>query len=217
MRSFDAVKLVLDHAPKDLTPIQRLVLIQIAHRQPNCYPSIDQLAADIGIRQSATITKATKELEARDLIIIKRRKKKTNIYELNVLTLRGIIPMSNKDIGETIPMFDDVLNHGETSIFTPHATPVKQTSNKQDNKEAFERFWEVYPRHDSKSKAEQVFAEALLKVASEEVLITASRTFREVMRDTPVKFVPLASTWLRDERWLDEVTVGDDWDLDVYR
>lgn len=209
MRSFDAVKLVLDHAPKDLTPIQRLVLIQIAHRQPNCIASVPKLAADIGIRQPKTISRATKELADRGLITVTRRYMNSNQYDLNV---RAFDAFKVSDAGAS--------NIELKSAFTPsvgHATPVKQTSNKQDNKEAFERFWEVYPRHDSKSKAEQVFSEALLKVASEEILIAASRTFREAMRDTPVKFVPLASTWLRDERWLDDLSVGDDWDLDVYR
>lgn len=209
MRSFDAVKLVLDHAPKDLTPIQRLVLIQIAHRQPNCIASVPKLAADIGIRQPKTISRATRELADRGLITVTRRYMNSNQYDLNV---RAFDALKANDAGAP--------NIELKSALTPsvgRATPVKQTSNKQDNKASFQRFWDVYPRHDSRSKAEDAFSGALLKVASDEVLITAARAFRDAVRDTPVRFVPLAVTWLRDERWLDDFNGGDDWDLDVYR
>lgn len=206
MRSFDAVKLVLDHAPKDLTPIQRLVLIQIAHRQPNCIASVPKLAADIGIRQPKTISRATKELADRGLITVTRRYMNSNQYDLNVRAFDAL--KANGAGAQNIELKGALTPSGG------RATPVKQTIYKQDNKELFESFWEVYPRHDARSKAEDVFAEALLKVASVEVLITAARAFREVMRDTPAKFVPLAATWLRDERWLDDLGVDDgDWML----
>ena len=209
MRSFDAVKLVLDHAPKDLTPIQRLVLIQIAHRQPNCIASVPTLAAEIGVKQPKTVTRATRQLADLGLITVSRRYANSNSYVLNEMAFDAFKALN-------IPMFDAKLKGGLTPS-VGRATPVKQTSNKQDNKASFQRFWDVYPRHDSRSKAGDAFSGALLKVASDEVLISAARAFRDAVRDTPVRFVPLASTWLRDERWLDDFNGGDDWDLDVYR
>ena len=124
MRSFDAVKLVLDHAPKDLTPIQRLVLIQIAHRQPNCIASVPTLAAEIGVKQPKTVTKATRQLADLGLITVSRRYANSNSYVLNDRAFDAFKALN-------IPMFDAKLKGGLTPL-TRHATPVKQTYNKQD-------------------------------------------------------------------------------------
>lgn len=190
MRSFDAVKLVLDHAPKDLTPIQRLVLIQIAHRQPKCFPSIEQLAAEIGVKQSATVTRATKELEAKGLIKITRRFKKTNEYKLLAVNIRQTIPMSD-DVKEP---FDEVLY--------PYATHIKQTINKQDNKDPFLLFLANFPnRKVSDSRVLKAWKRALLKDTSDELLIAASQTNREMLEP---------DAWLNFEKWREFEPV-DDW------
>lgn len=192
MRSFNAVKLVLNNAPKDLTPIQRLVLIQIAHRQPNCFPSIEQLAAEIGVKQPATVTRATKELEARGLIRIERRFKSTNKYVLEVDNLRQTIPLSDVDIRQTIPMSDEPNNTFDEVLY-PRATHIKQTINKQDNKEGFFVFLESFPSMTVPvDRVERAWSRALLKDASVEVLIAASRANRE-------KIEP--DLWLNLEKW----------------
>jgi DNA-binding MarR family transcriptional regulator len=121
MRSFDAVKMVLDKAPKDLTPIQRLVLIQIAHKQPKCYATVGTLADDCGIRQEKTVSKAVKVLESKGLIAVNRRRYSSNEYVL----------LGRLMVGREIP---DQLGRLTPSP-DPHATPVKQTLNKHLNKE----------------------------------------------------------------------------------
>lgn len=121
MRSFDAVKMVLDKAPKDLTPIQRLVLIQIAHKQPKCYATVGTLADDCGIRQEKTVSKAVKVLESKGLIAVNRRRYSSNEY----------VVLGRLMVGREIP---DQLGRLTPSP-DPHATPVKQTLNKHINKE----------------------------------------------------------------------------------
>ena len=113
--------MVLDKAPKDLTPIQRLVLIQIAHKQPKCYATIGTLADDCGIRQEKTVSKAVKVLESKGLIAVNRRRYSSNEYVL----------LGRLMVGREIP---DQLGRLTPSP-DPHATPVKQTLNKHINKE----------------------------------------------------------------------------------
>jgi len=186
VRSFDAVKLVLDHAPKNLTPIQRLVLIQIAHRQPNCIASVPKLAADIGIRQPKTISRATKELADRGLITVTRRYMNSNQYDLNV---RAFDALKANDAGA-----QDIELKGALTPSVGRATPVKQTINKQVNKKGFFEFLECFPdRTVSDDLVYRAWLKALRKVASEDVLITAARANREMLEP---------NAWLNFEKWV---------------
>ena len=179
MRSFDAVKMVLDKAPKDLTPIQRLVLIQIAHKQPKCYATVGTLADDCGIRQKKTVSKAVKVLESKGLIAVNRRRYSSNEYVL----------LGRLMVGREIPAQLGRL----TPSPDPHATPVKQTLNKQENKKAFFQFLSNFP--DSNIREDVVYkawSRALLKDASEDLLVTASRANREMLEP---------DAWLNFEKW----------------
>jgi len=81
---FEAVKHVLDHAPKDLTLVQRLVLIQIASHYPNPWLEQKTIAAEIGIRRVDTVYKAIKVLEKRKLLVVSRQgMMKANKYRLD--------------------------------------------------------------------------------------------------------------------------------------
>jgi MarR family len=198
MRSFDAVKLVLDKAPKDLTPVQRLVLIQIAHKQPKCFATVKELGREIGISQEKTVSKAIKVLESKQLITVTRRAYSSSWYVLD----SGFVQ------GREIP---DVVRH-EIPAVVRHATPVKQTYNKQYNKQDFERFWSLYPRKESRVKAEQAFS-MLTPNLSIDALLSATQTYRDSVAGRELKFVKLACNWLEQECWLDQVEVEsvDDW------
>jgi len=196
MRSFDAVKLVLDKAPKDLTIVQRVVFVQIAHKQPNCFATVKELGRECGISQEKTVSKAVKVLESRGLILVIRRAYSSNRYLVHPAFVEG----------REIP----VLDRHDTPVVYLHDTPVKQTYNKQLNKELFEEFWDSYPRKEGRKKAEGIFA----KLAPNDVslVLAASRTYRESVGSRELRFVKLASTWLEQECWLDQVVVeSDDW------
>lgn len=195
MRSFDAVKLVLDKAPKDLTAVQRLVLIQIAHKQPKCYATVKELGREIGVSQEKTVSKAVKVLEARSLIVVKRRAYSSSWYSLHSAFIQG----------REIPTLDPAL----LPAVSPHATPDKQTYNKQYNKQMFEEFWAIYPRKEGRMKSEQVFIKLAPNFSVEQVL-AATRTYRDSVTGRDLKFVKLASTWLEQECWLDDVSSNDD-------
>jgi len=81
---FEAVQHVLDHAPKDLSLAQRLVLIQIASHYPNPWLEQKSIAAEIGIRRIDTVYKAIKVLEKRKLLVVFRQgMMKANKYRLH--------------------------------------------------------------------------------------------------------------------------------------
>ena len=132
--SFEAVKLVLDKAPKDLTLVQRLVLIQIAHHYPTPHLSQKTLAAEIGIRRVDTVYKAIKVLVARGCLIVERQgQMKANKYVLNY----GFI-----DTVQTA-----ILTTRQTGNHDTRQTAIKQTNIKKINKEAFFDFLKSFPKN----------------------------------------------------------------------
>jgi len=164
--SFEAVKFVLDHAPKDLSITQRAVLTQIAHHYPNPHISHQALAAEIGIKRRDTVIRCIKVLVERNLVVSKRQgHMRANKYELNIgLTVHG----------ETVHMMPRETVHN-----VPRETVHKQTSLKKENKEMFFIFLENFPNMTvDEARVFRAYNNALTKVASDDVLFTASRTNR---------------------------------------
>ena len=178
--SFEAVKLVLDHAPKDLTLVQRLVLIQIAHHYPNPHLSQKTLAAEIGVRREDTINRSISVLVERGLLIKSRQGvMRANKYELNYAS-----PL----YGQTA-----VMTTRQTVVHLYGQTVVKQTNNKKENKEAFFDFLKSFPNATvDEDVVYRAWSRALLKNASEDLLVTASRANREMLEP---------DAWLNFEKW----------------
>ena len=178
--SFEAVKFVIDHAPKDLTLAQRLVLIQIAHHYPNPHISHQALAAEIGIKRRDTVISCIKVLVERELLISKRQgHMRANKYELNIgLTVHG----------ETVHMMPRQTVHN-----VPRQTVHKQTTLKKENK-AFFDFLSNFPNMTvSESKVQRAWTRAIReKNASEDLLVTASQANREMLEP---------DAWLNFEKW----------------
>jgi hypothetical protein len=203
MNNFECVDLVIRHAPKDLTAIQRLVLIQIAFHQPKSYQRVSTLAAEIGISQEETVRKAIKVLSERGLISVQYRKGHTSIYKVLV---SNSTPVRQGYSGQT----GGQSTH-ETGGESTRQTGVKQIKKQTIlTKEDFESFWNLYPRKESRKRAEQAF-NMLTPNVSIDALLTATRTYRDSVQDKDLQYVALACNWLEQERWLDQVAVSDDY------
>ena len=178
--SFEAVKLVLDKAPKDLTHIQRLVLIQIAHHYPTPHLSQKTLAAEIGIKREDTVNRAIAVLVQRDLLIKTRQGvMRANKYELNYAS-----PLYAQTV---------VMTTRQTVYHLYGQTVVKQTINKKENKERFFDFLGNFPNMTvDEAKVYRAWTKALLKDASEDLLVTASQANREMLEP---------DAWLNFEKW----------------
>jgi hypothetical protein len=177
--SFEAVKFVIDHAPKDLTAAQRLVLIQIAHHYPNPHISHQALATEIGIKRRDTVIRCIKVLVERELLISKRQgHMRANKYELNIgLTVHA----------ETVHMMPRQTVHN-----VPRQTVHKQTSLKKENK-AFFDFLSNFPDMTvDEAKVLRAWDKALTKGTSEGLLVAASQTNREMLEP---------DAWLNFEKW----------------
>ena len=189
--SFEAVKLVLDKAPKDLTLVQRLVLIQIAHHYPTPHLSQKTLAAEIGAKRVDTVNRAVQALVKRDLLIVLRQgQARANKYELNY---------GSNVYGQTV-----LVTTRQTVSHVYGQTVLKQTSNKKENKERFFDFLSNFPNMTvDEAKVYRAWTKALLKGTSEDLLVTASQANREMLEH---------DAWLNFEKWKSyKPSDHDDW------
>jgi DNA-binding XRE family transcriptional regulator len=189
--SFEAVKFVLDHAPKDLTITQRAVLVQIAHHYPNPHLSQKTLAAEIGVRREDTINRAIAVLVQLGLLIKARQGvMRANKYELNYAS-----PL----YGQTV-----VMTTRQTVNHLYGQTVVKQTINKKENKERFFVFLKSFPNMTvDEGKVYRAYVKALTKGTSEDLLVAASQANREMLEP---------DAWLNFEKWKSyKPSDSDDW------
>jgi len=79
---------------------------------------------------------------------------------------------------------------------------------KQNNKFielAFSQFWEIYPRKEGKGAARSAYLKALKKYPNSAKQINdGARRYAHNPAIPEKKFIPHPSTWLNQERWLDE-------------
>lgn len=112
----------------------------------------------------------------------------------------------------------------ETSSTTGSETPLKERRNKKeytplpprgerrDPMTRFDEFWAAYPKRQGKEPARK----AWVKIAPDDELIDAILKAIEAHKQTEQwrkangQFIPMASTWLNQRRWEDEVDVPDD-------
>lgn len=71
--------------------------------------------------------------------------------------------------------------------------------------EDFDMFWAAYPRKVAKGEARKAFESALKKVHFHGIMAAIELQRRAGLHDGDPKFIPHPATWLRAERWSDEI------------
>lgn len=88
---------------------------------------------------------------------------------------------------------------------------INNLGNKPNNiDQLFEEFWSYYPRKINKIAAKQSFMTAISK-AKPDVILDGIKAYAESIKhfcNQDMKFVPHARTWLRQERWTNEVELA---------
>ena len=106
------------------------------------------------------------------------------------------------------------LGHGTSNepVKEPVKEPKKTRAKSTDVPDGFAEFWHEYPKKDGRAKAMESWKKRGLDSDSalREVVMAAlarHRTFRQWTKDDG-QFIPHASTWLNQERYLDDVSPG---------
>ncbi len=110
--------------------------------------------------------------------------------------------------------------HDNTDIFSPIVPPAGDGGQAKPDKSApkyrpdwFERFWHIYPLIEGQRKGRQEAARAWDKVKPDFDTARTMAAALERQKLSPQwrrengRFIPRASTWLRNGRWKDEIVV----------
>lgn len=193
--SFEAMKWASEQeAGTSTNKLLLLLLANYADQDFTCFPSIKKLAVMAECGES-TVRRSLKDLAKRDLIEIRTRfepygercRQTSNIY-----TLKGFQNETHPPVKLTpAPLSKstgDITSHNNQSIYTI----------------AFDEFWSVYPRRPNSSKKDAFakFKKALNKITALE-LIQITELFAKSMANKDPQYIPHASTWLSQERFID--------------
>lgn len=168
-------------------PLTKLVLVwlcEYADENYSCYPSQKHLAELCGC-SDRSIRRSLHWLIENGLITVKHVKGTSNRYFVCM------------DTGDHPPL--------EAQVRTPRTT--KSDNNKEDKKDisiAFEEWWVLYPRKVSKFKAKEAYAKSL-KDLSHNLQLRVLMQCNIEWNKNDIKFVPHATTFLNQKRYLDYV------------
>ena len=109
-------------------------------------------------------------------------------------------------VGGPYPPVGSVGSVGKQATDDPSASYASCASYTHSGDEGFDEWWAIYPRKEGKRRATEAYTQALDKTDAANLLAAVTDQapwLRKAAGDEP-RFIPMASTWLNAERWLDE-------------
>lgn len=198
----------------NLKPATKIVLYWIADHHNGetgeCFPSINRLAQLCEMSRRSVETHIL-TLEQEGLLERKAQYRETGGKTTNsyILDLSGT-PW-NSDDTQNLRMGSEKSAHGDTQNLRMNNLVINNLGNKPNNiDQLFEEFWSYYPRKINKIAAKHSYMTALSKVKPE-VILDGIKAYAESIKhfcNQDMKFVPHARTWLRQERWENEVELA---------
>lgn len=174
-----------------------LALADYANDEGVCFPSLKTLANKARCTEtwcSLTIKQMVEE-EWLEIVEQGRGRGRASTYRLLKKTLSGLNICERKTL---IPNAENFNSDDSPSIYKNHI--------ESDISEAFETFWNVYPRKVAKTAARKAFAKVMKQVDAPTIkqLIDGVNRYKASTLDP--KFIAHPATWLNHGRWEDEIT-----------
>lgn len=193
----------------------KLLLIALANytnERHECWPSKATLAKDCSM-DKRQICRHLAELQEKGLVRVEERYQDgaqiTSMIQLSVqctVTPSGVDVTGGSGVEDTPPVAQETLPQWRGRHTEPSLEPSMNHKNVSD--EDFEVFWKAYPKRDGpnpKQPALNSWRRAVRKADAETIISSAKAYTKECEAKGIVKtqFVPMASTWLNQERWND--------------
>jgi len=80
---------------------------------------------------------------------------------------------------------------------------VVPIGEKVEELDSWEAFWALYPRHEAKKDARKAWDK--IDEAKHVEILTSLAAWRPVLAERERNYIPLPASWLRGERWEDEL------------
>jgi DNA-binding transcriptional regulator PaaX len=163
---------------------------------------LDTLANRLGCGEK-TVRRAIEDLVEHGAI----KKHSRGRYQSSLYTVMTTPPKGSKMSGGGSKMSHEGSNMStrlDKNVQVTRTTELEPIELEPHNDivQAFNEFWEIYPRKQGKGKAKEAFIKATKVAHVDEVVAGAERYAADPNLPDP-KFVPLPATWLNQERWDD--------------
>lgn len=184
----------------------------------NCYPSHARIARLIGT-SARSVPAWIRELEDAGWIERIRRTTAAGDPDTNGYRVRGRgvragerRPSTSTDAeGSTPPRApkesqvereQENETRGLFAVDDPQA--VEQPGDISTIGDAWDEFWQVYPRRGGRRAAHEAFYKAIVRAKSVRAVVDGARRFASDPNLPPREFVPHPATWLNQDRWEDD-------------
>lgn len=202
------------------TPMQnhteKLVALAIADNANDngvCWPSVTTIARKCDLSEQGVLNRI-KSLQKTGWLKVEHKPGCSNTYIINPptpLTPQQGLPPNAVDHHPPTPLtpppnaVDPNRNEPsfESSYTTTPQTPPAKPKRTLDESPEFLKFWEAYPRKESKPHAEKAFRKAM-KLADLESILKGLERSKEAWKQNDARWIPHPSTWLNGHRWNDE-------------
>ena len=158
------------------------------------YPSRDTLAKRLRC-STKSVDRAAQELVDSGAMTKQHRHNSSIVYTLQVVQGGGHhSPGGSTRVSRGVDTGVELTRTTEPEPF--ELEPLN------DIVQAFNDFWNIYPRKQGKGKAKEAFIKAS-KLADVELILQGAERYATDRNLPDPKFIPLPATWLNQERWDD--------------
>lgn len=202
-----AVNWVINEAiyPDDVKPAARWLLVQIADRTDkdewSCYPSHKTLAKDSGMSPRSVLS-LLDLLEKHGLIVRQERRRGDGTRSTDLIIIPQVAkfavpearPQLTTDQGAKVATHNQGIEPGK-SLFVSAPDP-------------FEEWWKIYPIKKAKVEARKAWGQMIKKLNELTIaeLMIRTRAYAEYVVGFEPHRILHGATYLRGERWNDELT-----------
>lgn len=180
-----------------------LLLADRANDEGMCFPSMDTIAYDCELTREC-VSRNIKAMEEAGLLHVTKNSKSDGTWKNNVYHLHVTQDHMGHVIEDHVPCDSGSRDHVTDDHTNQSIEPIKQPIDR-----LFEDFWNLYPRKVGKGAARKSYEKALKKTTHDAIVISVMEHMDtdQWKRDNG-QYIPHPSTWLNQERWLDEVKSG---------
>lgn len=167
------------------------------------WPSISRISYETGLSKP-TVIKYIKPLEDNGFLSISKKISSTKggdqLHNVYLITIPEKVVNDINNLLKGSKSQEQRWLNSEAKVVNDVNTNKQRTNNTTNND--FDEFWSLYPRKDSKKKAQSAWR-SLTKEKKQKAIADIKTRYK----NTEKRFIPLPTTYLHGERWNDEKPV----------
>lgn len=161
--------------------------------------ALSTLETKTGLKKDAIIRARNRLQQVGRIGFQSRNGQQSAIYSIKPFETCVVLNDTNCDTNRN-------TNRSLTATQSASITKLNKTKQKRDLSK-FENFYQAYPRHNARKDAEKAWAQVAGDSHFEQIMIAVEvqKKSVEAWFNGDMKHIPLPASWLRGERWKDEV------------